>query len=157
MLSKRYVAWCLYLFMFSKSGLVSAQSNNGINMNADKSKATIAVLFEVVPADGQKEMYLDIAKRLRATLDSIDGFISIERFESLTTPGKILSLSYWRDEKAVQQWRNTDDHRLAQQLGREKIFNNYTLRVVQVIRDYGMYDREQAPADSKVIHDKHRK
>jgi heme-degrading monooxygenase HmoA len=126
-----------------------------MEMTNEKLKPSIAVLFEVLPADGEGQTYLDIAKNLRTKLDSIDGFISIERFQSLTTPGKILSLSYWRDEAAVQQWRNTEDHRLAQRLGRKKVFKDYTLRVVQVIRDYGMYDREQVPADSKDIHDKH--
>jgi heme-degrading monooxygenase HmoA len=114
----------------------------------------IAVIFEVMPADGRKQEYLDIAKSLRPNLDSIDGFISIERFESIYTPGKILSLSFWRDEEAVRQWRNTEEHRAAQWLGRESVFQDYRLRVVQVIRDYGMHDREEAPTDSKAVHDK---
>jgi heme-degrading monooxygenase HmoA len=113
----------------------------------------VAVIFEVTPADGHKEEYLDIARTLRPQLDSIDGFISIERFESLTTPGKILSLSFWRNEDAVKQWRNTDDHRLAQQKGRNGIFKDYRLRVVTVLRDYGLYNRSEAPTDSKAVHD----
>jgi heme-degrading monooxygenase HmoA len=154
MLSKRIAALCLSLMAFNV-GKASGQSINEVKMNTLKPKPMIAVLFEVIPAEGEKQTYLDIAKDLRPALDSIDGFISIERFQSLTTPGKILSLSYWRDEEAVRQWRNTPDHRLAQQLGREKVFKDYTLRVVQVIRDYGKYDRQEAPADSKAVHDKH--
>lgn len=115
----------------------------------------IAVIFEVFPAEGHKQEYLDIAKSLLPQLHSIDGFISIERFESLYTPGKILSLSFWRDEAAVKQWRNTEEHRWAQSKGRQEVFVDYRLRVVSVIRDYGMFDRAQAPDDSKSIHDKH--
>lgn len=114
----------------------------------------IAVIFEVIPAEGRKQEYLDIAKSLRAQLDSIEGFLSIERFESLYTPGKILSLSFWRDEAAVRRWRNTEEHRLAQVKGRNGIFNDYRLRVASVVRDYGMFDRKEVPADSKDIHDK---
>ena len=114
----------------------------------------IAVIFEVYSAEGHYQEYLDIAKSLRPQLDSIDGFISIERFESLSTPGKILSLSFWRDETAVMQWRNTEDHRLAQQKGRNGVFRDYRLRVVSIIRDYGMFDRQEAPVDSKDVHDK---
>ena len=105
----------------------------------------IAVIFEVQPHPDGRAAYLDIAAQLRPQLDTIDGFISIERFESLTTPGKVLSLSYWRDVQAVRQWRNVPEHRRAQQAGRQSIFSDYRLRVVQVIRDYGMHDREQAP------------
>jgi heme-degrading monooxygenase HmoA len=117
-------------------------------------KAMIAVIFEVYPAEGRKQEYLDIAKSLLPQLSSIDGFISIERFESLYTPGKILSLSYWRDEQAVQQWRNTEEHRLAQAKGRKDVFLNYRLCVVKIVRDYGMFDRAQAPDDNKAYHDK---
>lgn len=113
----------------------------------------IAVIFEVFPAEGRKQEYLDIAKSLLPQLKSMDGFISIERFESLYTPGKILSLSYWRDEEAVKQWRNTEEHRLAQRKGRQEVFQDYRLRVVSVIRDYGMHDRAQAPDDNKAYHD----
>ena len=114
----------------------------------------IAVIFEVLPADGHKQTYLDIAADLRSLLDSIDGFISIERFQSLTTPAKMLSLSFWRDEEAVQAWRTLEEHRAAQTKGRTEVFGDYRLRVASVLRDYGMFDREQAPADSRAIHDK---
>ncbi len=113
----------------------------------------IAVIFEVLPGDGKKQTYLDIAADLRPLLDSIDGFISIERFQSLTTPAKMLSLSFWRDEQAVEAWRNLDSHRDAQAQGRNEVFGDYRLRVASVIRDYGMFNREQAPADSRAIHD----
>ncbi len=108
----------------------------------------IAVIFEVVPHPEHKQAYFDTAAALRAHLERIDGFISIERFESLSQPGKILSLSYWRDEQAVRQWRNLEVHRQAQAAGRETIFADYRLRVAQVLRDYGMHDRAQAPEDS---------
>lgn len=112
----------------------------------------IAVIFELTPADGHRQEYLDIAAQLRPLLDGIDGFISIERFESLTTPGKILSLSFWRDEDAVAQWRNIERHRIAQARGRATVFDDYQLRVASVIRDYGKHKREQAPADSRLFH-----
>lgn len=113
----------------------------------------IAVIFEVVPAPGLKQEYLDIALSLRPELDNIDGFISIERFASLTNEGKILSLSFWRDEEAVEQWRRLEVHRLAQSRGRKGIFADYRLRVAGVIRDYSMFERDQAPTDSREIHD----
>lgn len=112
----------------------------------------IAVIFEVWPAEGEMQHYLDIAADLRPLLDGIDGFISIERFESLTEPGKILSLSFWRDEAALEAWRNVESHRSAQSLGRSEVFRDYRLRVAGVIRDYGMTSREEAPADSRNIH-----
>jgi heme-degrading monooxygenase HmoA len=112
----------------------------------------IAVIFEVWPEPERKKDYLDIAAQLRPILEKIDGFISIERFESLTEPGKILSLSFFRDEAAVQAWRETNQHRVAQSKGRREIFANYRLRVAGVIRDYGMDAREQAPQDSVTIH-----
>lgn len=114
----------------------------------------IAVIFEVIPADGRKGEYLDIAAHLRPELDTIDGFISIERFQSLYDPSKILSLSFWRDEEAVQQWRNMEVHRVAQEKGRSSVFEDYRLRVASVIRDYGMFSRDEAPIDSKSIHDR---
>jgi len=113
----------------------------------------VAVIFEVMPAEGRKQEYLDIAKSLRPQLDSTDGFISIERFESLYTPGKILSLSFWSDEEAVTRWRNTEEHRVAQEKGRKGIFKDYRLRIAGIIRDYGMFERSEAPADSKDWHD----
>ena len=112
----------------------------------------IVVIFEVWPQEGRKDDYLDLAAHLRPMLGEVDGFISIERFESLTEPGKILSLSFWRDEQAVEQWRNLEQHRGAQAQGRGGIFKDYRLRVAGVIRDYGMSDREQAPPDSLAIH-----
>lgn len=111
----------------------------------------IAVIFEVLPAQGRREDYLDLAASLRPELERIDGFISIERFESLTNPGKVLSLSIWRDEEAVKRWRNLEGHRAAQAKGRGGIFADYRLRVASVIRDYGMFEREQAPSDSRNI------
>ena len=112
----------------------------------------IAVIFELTPADGHRQEYLDIAAQLRPLLDGIDGFISIERFESLTAPGKILSLSFWRDEDAVAHWRNMEWHRIAQARGRSTVFDDYRLRVARVSRDYGMHEREQAPPDSRLFH-----
>lgn len=109
----------------------------------------IAVIFEVEAKDGRRGDYLGIAAALRPLLDGTDGFISIERFESLSTPGKILSLSFWRDEAAVAQWRNLREHRAAQAEGRGEIFRDYRLRIANVVRDYGMTEREQAPGDSR--------
>lgn len=108
----------------------------------------IAVLFEVWPKEEGKQHYLDIAAQLRPLLSEIDGFISIERFESLTEPGKILSLSFFRDEQSVAAWRNLTEHRNAQARGRSELFANYRLRVTRVLRDYGMDQRAQAPVDS---------
>ncbi len=112
----------------------------------------IAVIFEVTPHSDTRGAYLDTAASLRPHLERIDGFISIERFESLTAPGRILSLSFWRDEEAVARWRNLPEHRAAQQSGREGVFADYRLRVAEVVRDYGMAERDQAPADSRAIH-----
>ncbi|HEY7944629.1 MAG TPA: antibiotic biosynthesis monooxygenase [Casimicrobiaceae bacterium] len=112
----------------------------------------IAVIFEVVPNRDQRQAYLDAAAALRPHLEKIDGFISIERFESLANPGKILSLSYWRDDDAVRRWRNLEPHRRTQAAGRQHIFQDYRLRVAQVLRDYGMTDRAQAPDDSRRVH-----
>ena len=112
----------------------------------------IAVIFEVIPAPGRKQEYLDIAAELRPELERQDGFISIERFASLTDEGKVLSLSFWRDEDAVKEWRRFDGHRLAQARGRNGVFADYRLRVASVLRDYGMSEREQAPADSREAH-----
>lgn len=112
----------------------------------------IAVIFEVVPRPGQMSAYLDAAAALRPLLEGIDGFISIERFQSLSDPGRILSLSCWRDEAAVRQWRNLPPHRAAQSAGREAIFTDYRLRVAAVMRDYGMNDRAEVPADSRDVH-----
>ena len=113
----------------------------------------IAVIFEVVPAPGRKQEYLDIAAALRPELEKQDGFISIERFASLTNEGKVLSLSFWRDEEAVKNWRRLEGHRLAQARGRNGVFADYHLRVATVIRDHGMHERAQAPADSRRAHE----
>ena len=113
----------------------------------------IAVIFEFVPAPGRKQEYLDLAASLKVRLEKMEGFISIERFESLTNQGKMLSLSIWRDEEAVKRWRKFEGHRMAQAKGREGVFADYRLRVASVIRDYGMFEREQAPADSRALHD----
>jgi len=112
----------------------------------------IAVIFEVELHPEYKDRYLEIAASMRKLLEQVDGFISVERFASLTTEGKLVSLSYYRDEKAVEEWRNLVAHRGAQAEGRNKLFKDYRLRVASVIRDYGMNDREQAPADSREIH-----
>jgi len=113
----------------------------------------IAVIFESWPAAGKAQTYLDMAASLRSDLEAQDGFISIERFESLTEPGKLLALSFWRDEAAVAAWRNLEVHRAVQAGSRKTVFRDYRLRVAAVLRDYGMRDRrEQAPADSRVAH-----
>ena len=104
-----------------------------------------AVIFEVVPEPERRQDYLDIAARLRPELEKIDGFLSIERFESLTQKGKILSLSFWRDEAAVLRWRRHEEHRDAQIAGRTGIFRDYRLRVASVVRDYGLNERAEAP------------
>ena len=112
----------------------------------------IAVIFEVFPAEGKWDEYFDMAAALRPELDKIEGFISIERFKSVSDPNKVLSLSFWKDENSIQQWRNLEVHRRAQAEGRRSVFDDYRLRVAEVNRDYGMNEREQAPADSKLIH-----
>lgn len=112
----------------------------------------IAVLFEARVHAGQSDAYLDAAAALRPLLADIDGFIAIERFQSLVHPEKILSLSWWRDEEAVKQWRNVDAHRGIQDAGRLRIFADYQLTVASVVRQYGMHDRGQAPADSRAKH-----
>ncbi|WP_058910488.1 antibiotic biosynthesis monooxygenase family protein [Entomohabitans teleogrylli] len=96
----------------------------------------IAVIFEAQPFPAQQPRYLALAAELKPLLQEVDGFISIERFQSLTQPGKILSLSWWRDEEAVQAWRNQVDHQAAQREGQEAIFSHYRLRVAAVLRDY---------------------
>ena len=111
-----------------------------------------AIIFEVMPHPERRQTYLDIAAALLPRLDRIDGFVSIERFQSLADPNKLLSLSFWRDEEAVAQWRNTEEHRSAQASGRSKVFQNYRLRIAGVVRDYGLHDRAEAPADSRCVH-----
>ena len=110
-------------------------------------------IFEVEPAEGQRGAYLDLAAEMRPLVESMDGFISVERFESLTTPGKLLSLSVFRDEAALEAWRKLTKHRLMQAKGRGGVFADYRLRVASVIRDYGMFERDEAPEDSKAHHD----
>lgn len=112
----------------------------------------IAVIFEVEPAEGMTDPYLNEAAALRPLLEEVEGFISIERFQSLTQPGKLLSLSFWEDEAAVARWRKLERHREAQSLGRNGYFSGYRLRVAGVIRDYGMEERAAAPADSRNCH-----
>ncbi len=112
----------------------------------------IAVIFEVEPYPSHKQEYLDIAAELRPELEKIEGFISIERFSSLSNPDKILSLSFWESEEAVKAWRTLETHRLAQQKGRSYIFSDYRLRVAEVIRDYGLRERDETPGDSKEAH-----
>jgi len=113
----------------------------------------MAVIFEVWPADGRKGSYLDHAARLRPELEKMDGFISVERFQSLADPDKLLSLSFWRDEAAVAGWRNHAEHRATQAAGRNGVFKDYRLRVAAIARDYGMTERrEEAPADSRTRH-----
>lgn len=113
----------------------------------------IAVIFEVIPHKDKKQEYLDIAASLKPLLSTIEGFISIERFQSLADPGKVLSLSFWKDEESIHAWRNIEMHRDAQIKGREEIFEDYHLRIASVVRDYGMVDRKEAPADSKAALD----
>ncbi|WP_146590386.1 antibiotic biosynthesis monooxygenase family protein [Puniceibacterium confluentis] len=112
----------------------------------------IAIIFEVIPAEGRKEEYLDIAAAMRPLVEEVEGFLSVERFQSLTNPGKLLSISFFEDEAAVQRWRQLHGHRGAQRRGREGVFSDYRLKVCHVIRDYGMFDREQAPQDSLDVH-----
>jgi len=109
----------------------------------------IAIIFEVEPHAEHKDRYLEIAASLKPVLEEIDGFISVERFQSLTNPGKLLSISFFRDEKALDEWRNVMAHRKAQAAGRNVLFKDYRLKVCSVIRDYGLNDRAEAPEDSK--------
>jgi heme-degrading monooxygenase HmoA len=108
-----------------------------------------AVIFEVLPKEEGRQEYLDIAAALKPRLEQIDGFISIERFQSLTDPAKVLSLSFWRDETAIVEWRRVEAHRRAQAKGRGELFRDYRLRIASVVRDYGMDERAEAPADSR--------
>jgi heme-degrading monooxygenase HmoA len=112
----------------------------------------IAVIFESWPNPDRQQQYLDIAADLRPLLEKIDGFISVERFESLYRPGKLLSLSFWRDEQAVEAWRKTQEHRTAQALGRSEVFADYRIRVAAVLRDYTLNERAGVPGDSRTFH-----
>lgn len=109
----------------------------------------MAVIFELEPKEGQASRYFELAGELKDLLSNQDGFISVERFESVSQPGRYLSLSFWRDEQAVRQWRQQASHRAAQEEGRLSTFAHYRLRVAQVVRDYGLTDRDAAPADSR--------
>jgi len=111
-----------------------------------------AVIFEVWPNEEGRQEYLDIAAALKPRLEQMDGFISIERFQSLSEQGKILSLSFWRDDAAIAEWRRVEAHRMAQAKGRKELFADYRLRIAAVIRDYGMNERAEAPADSRERH-----
>lgn len=110
-----------------------------------------AVIFEVQPLPGRAARYFEIAAALKPELQKIDGFVSVERFESVSRPGVFLSLSWWRDEAAITQWRQTVCHRDSQREGREAIFAGYRIHVVSTLRAYGMHDRAQAPADSNAV------
>ena len=112
----------------------------------------IAVIFEVIPHDDKKDAYLEVAAKMKAEVQNIDGFISVERFQSLMDPNKLVSLSYWRDEAALNEWRALQAHRTAQTMGRDIMFSDYRLRVASVMRDYGMTERDEAPADSVALH-----
>src|SRR5262249_50051311 len=112
----------------------------------------IAVIFEVEPIPGRRQAYLDLAAELHPLLKGVEGFVSIERFESLARPGKLLSLSFWSDEAAIAHWRSLDAHREAQSEGRASIFADYRLRIAPVVRDYGMRERGSAPRDSRAAH-----
>ncbi|MDU8910132.1 antibiotic biosynthesis monooxygenase [Aestuariicoccus sp. MJ-SS9] len=112
----------------------------------------IAIIFEVIPAEGRKAEYLDIAAEMRPMVEEVEGFISVERFQSLTNPGKLLSLSFFEDEDAVIRWRKLAAHRRAQSKGRNGVFSDYRLKVCHVMRDYGMFDRAEAPEDSVACH-----
>jgi len=114
----------------------------------------IAVIFEVTPHTEQKDEYFSIAADLSPILEKIKGFISIERFQSFNDPEKILSLSFWNDEESIREWRNEEMHRLAQSAGRKSIFKDYRLRIANIVRDYGMFDRKEAPTDSRVFHER---
>lgn len=112
----------------------------------------IAIIFEVIPAEGKKDAYLDIAAEMRPMVHEVEGFISVERFQSLTNPEKLLSISFFEDEDAVMRWRQLAAHRGAQAKGRKGVFSDYRLKVCHVMRDYGMFDRDEAPEDSRAVH-----
>ncbi|HEX4850652.1 MAG TPA: antibiotic biosynthesis monooxygenase [Puia sp.] len=114
----------------------------------------IAVIFEVLPNPGKRDDYLGLAEELRTSLVTMPGFISIERFQSISNQAKILSLSFWKDEESISNWRNLEMHRMAQTEGRQGIFEDYRLRIAAVVRDYGMFDRKEAPTDSQQYHGK---
>lgn len=108
----------------------------------------IVVLFELQAMPGQNQIYVDLVSKLTPMLEPMDGFISVECFQSTLNPEKVMSVTTWRDEESVVKWRNVDAHLSAQRAGRNKIFKDYRVRVTSVIRDYGLHEREQAPEDS---------
>ena len=112
----------------------------------------IAVIFEFTPTEGRFDDYYRLALGLNEEVKNFDGFISIERFQSINDPTRFVSLSFWRDEEAVRKWRNVQKHREAQAKGRRGIFSSYRLRVCSVLRDYGMRERGEAPKDSQLVH-----
>ncbi len=112
----------------------------------------IAVIFEVWPKPEHRDNYLELAATMRNAIEEIDGFISVERFQSIVDEGKMLSLSFFESHKALDEWRNLAEHRVAQKVGRSQFFANYRLRIASVERDYGLTDRAQAPADSNSAH-----
>ena len=130
------------------SGKIGAATNR---TQMRKAMAMIAVIFESWPTNAQK--YIDMGEALRSHLKTLDGFISIERFRSVSDPAKLVALSFWRDEAAVEAWRNDEVHRLIQAKSRQDVFRDYRLRVAAVLRDYGMFERDQAPQDSRVAHE----
>jgi heme-degrading monooxygenase HmoA len=113
----------------------------------------IAIIFEVIPAEGKKDAYLDVAATMRPLVEQVEGFISVERFQSITNPDKLLSLSFFEDEAAVERWRQLEKHRAAQSAGRGGLFADYRLRVAHVLRDYGKFERDEAPEDSRAAHE----
>jgi heme-degrading monooxygenase HmoA len=137
----------------ARPGVFASAGSDAKACNERTGARMIAVIFEVWPAPGRKDDYLTIAASLRDELSQIDGFMSVERFQSLTDPDKLLSLSFWRDEDAVRAWRTQAQHRAGQAKGRAGIFADYRLRVAAVVRDYGLADRAAAPEDSKAVHD----
>jgi len=111
-----------------------------------------AVIFELEVLPEKEDQYFEIANNLREELETIDGFVSIERFESVVNQGKFVSLSFWRDEASIKAWRTLDTHKQAQITGRKSIFKDYRLRVAEVVRDYGMRKRDEAPQDARKTH-----
>lgn len=112
----------------------------------------VTIIFEVWPHPEHRDGYLNWAADLKNELLKMEGFLSIERFQSLTDPDKLLSLQFWRDEECLARWRQLEAHRAAQSAGRSTMFREYRLRVAEVVRDYGLNAREEAPSDSRAAH-----
>jgi len=117
---------------------------------SEKEIKMFVVLFELEAMSGQNKTYVDFVNKLTPMLKPMEGFISVECFQSTLNPEKVMSVTTWRDEEAVLQWRNVDAHLFAQKMGRDKIFKNYRVRVTSVIRDYGLHERTHAPEDSLI-------